>query len=110
MSGANISNLVAGTYIVTVTDGIGCTATATVTVTEPTALDVQASNISTANCGQNDGSVTITIAGGVPTYQILWSTGGTGLTESNLAPGPVSVTITDANNCDTTVTFNVPNT
>jgi gliding motility-associated-like protein len=110
MTGANISGLCAGPYTVTVTDAIGCTATASINVTEPTALDVQATNISTANCGQNDGSVTISITGGVPNYIILWSTGGSGLTESNLAPGAVSVTVTDANGCDTTVTFNVPNT
>ncbi len=110
MNGANISNLCAGPYTVTVTDAIGCTATASINITEPTALDVQATNISTANCGQNDGSVTISITGGIPNYQILWSTGGNGLTESNLASGPVTVTVTDANGCDTTLTFNVPNT
>jgi gliding motility-associated-like protein len=110
MTGANISSLCAGPYTVTVTDAIGCTATATITVTEPAALDVQAINISTANCGQNDGSVTISITGGVPNYQILWTTGGTGTTESNLGPGQVCVTVTDANGCDTTVCFNVPNT
>ncbi len=109
-TGANLSNLCAGQYVVTVTDAIGCTATATVTVTEPPVLDVQSSAITTANCGQNDGSVTITIAGGTPTYAILWPSGGTGLIESNLPPGPVCVTVTDANGCDTIVCFNVPNT
>lgn len=110
MNGANISGLCAGQYIVTATDAIGCTATATVNITEPAALDVQATNISTANCGQNDGSVTISITGGTAGYTILWSSGGSGLTESNLPPGQVCVTVTDANLCDTTVCFNVPNT
>jgi gliding motility-associated-like protein len=109
-TGANINALCAGGYTVTVTDAIGCTATASVTVTEPTALDVQSTNITTANCGQNDGSVTISISGGVPNYTILWPSGGNGLTESNLAPGQVCVTVTDANGCDTVVCFNVPNT
>lgn len=109
-NGANISNLCAGGYTVTVTDAIGCTATASINITQPTQLDVQATNITTANCGQNDGSVTISISGGIPNYSILWSTGGTGLTESNLPPGQVCVTVTDANGCDTTVCFNVPNT
>jgi len=109
-TGANLSNLCAGQYIVTVTDVVGCTATATVTVTEPNALDVQSTSITTANCGQNDGSVTIAITGGTPVYSILWPSGGTGLTETNLPPGQVCVTVTDANGCDTTVCFNVPNT
>lgn len=110
MTGANISNLCAGPYTVTVTDAIGCSATASITITEPAVLDVQATSITTANCGQNDGSVTISITGGIQNYNILWSTGGNQLTESNLAPGSVSVTVTDANGCDTTMTFNVPNT
>lgn len=110
MTGANISGLCAGQYVVTVTDAVGCTATATINITEPAALDVQATTIATANCGQNDGAVTISISGGTPSYSILWSTGGTGLTESNLAPGQVCVTVTDANGCDTTVCFTVPNT
>ena len=110
MTGPNISGLCAGSYVVTVTDQIGCTATATINITEPAPLDVQATSITTANCGQNDGSVTISITGGTPTYGILWSTGGTTTTEINLPPGPVSVTVTDLNGCDTTVTFNVPNT
>lgn len=110
MTGANISNLCAGAYTVTATDAIGCTATATINVTQPAALDVQATNIATANCGQNDGSITISIAGGTPAYAISWPSGGTGLTESNLAPGSVCVTVTDANGCDTIVCFTVPNT
>lgn len=112
MTGANISNLCAGPYTVTVTDAIGCTATANITVTEPTALDVQATSITAANCGQNDGSVTISISGGTPGpgYIISWPSGGSGLTESNLPPGQVCVTVTDANGCDTIVCFNVPNT
>lgn len=109
-TGANVSSLCAGPYTVTVTDAIGCTATATINITQPNALDVQATNISTANCGQNDGSVTISIAGGTPAYSIQWSTGGTGLTENFLPPGQVCVTVTDANGCDTTVCFTVPNT
>ncbi len=110
MTGANISNLCAGPYTVTVTDAIGCSATANITITEPTALDVQSTNISTANCGQNDGSVTISISGGTPGYTIAWPSGGNGLTENNLPPGQVCVTVTDVNGCDTIVCFTVPNT
>jgi gliding motility-associated-like protein len=110
MTGPNISGICAGSYTVTATDALGCSATASITITQPPALDVQATNISTANCGQNDGSVTISIAGGTPNYSIQWSTGGTGLTENFLPPGQVCVTVTDANGCDTIVCFTVPNT
>lgn len=110
MTTINATNFCAGVYSVTVTDHIGCTASASVTITEPNALNVQATNITTANCGQNDGSVTISISGGTPNYTVLWPSGGTALTENNLPPGAVSVLVTDSNGCDTTVTFTVPNT
>lgn len=109
------TGLCAGNYNVTVTDAIGCTATANVTISEPTALLVQATNISTANCGQNDGSVTISISGGTPftgnVYTILWpASGGSGLTENNLPAGNVCVYVYDANGCGDTLCVNVPNT
>jgi large repetitive protein len=109
------SNLCAGNYNVTVTDAIGCTATANVTISEPQLLVVQTTNISTANCGQNDGSVTISITGGTPftgnVYTILWpASGGNGLTENNLPPGNVCVYVYDANGCGDTLCVNVPNT
>jgi gliding motility-associated-like protein len=102
-----------GAISLTVTDAIGCTATATATMTEPTAIQVLATNIVTANCAQSDGSVTITISGGTPGpgYVILWpASGNSGLTEQNLPPGQVCVYVYDANGCGDTLCVNVPNT
>ncbi len=108
----NIANgLCVGQYTVTITDNIGCTATGTVTISEPTAVVTTATNIATANCGQNDGSVTISITGGTPNYTILWPSGNTNnLTETNLPPGQVCVIVSDANGCSDTLCVNVPNT
>ena len=105
------SGLCAGNYNVTVTDLIGCTATASVVITEPTAVLIQTTNITTANCGQNDGSVTISVSGGTGAYTILWpATNNSGLTENNLPPGQVCVYAYDANGCGDTLCVNVPNT
>jgi large repetitive protein len=113
-TGVTATGLCAGSYTATITDAIGCTTTASVTITEPTDISIQTTNITTANCGLNDGSVSITVTGGTPLangqYNILWSTGGTGLTENNLAPGQVCVYITDANLCTDTLCVVVPNT
>ncbi|GAB4131798.1 MAG: hypothetical protein Fur0041_02510 [Bacteroidia bacterium] len=107
----SVSGLCAGTYNLTVTDLIGCTATASVTITEPTAVVIQSTNIQTANCGQNDGAVTISVSGGTGSYTILWpASGNSGLTESNLPPGQVCVYAYDANGCGDTLCVNVPNT
>lgn len=108
---ATTTGLCAGGYNVTVTDMIGCTATASVTITEPTAVLIQSTNITTANCGQNDGSVTISVSGGTGGYTILWpASGNSGLTENNLPPGQVCVYAYDANGCGDTLCVMVPNT
>ncbi len=100
-----------GPISLTVTDAIGCSASATATMVEPTAIQIVATNITTANCGQSDGSVTISVSGGTPGYTIVWPTSGnSGLTESNLPAGPVCVYVYDVNGCGDTLCVNVPNT
>jgi gliding motility-associated-like protein len=109
----NAINLCPGPISLTVTDAIGCTATATALLTQPTAVQITATNITTANCGQSDGTVTISVSGGTPGpgYTVLWpATGNSGLTESNLPPGQVCVYAYDANGCGDTLCVNVPNT
>ena len=49
-TGATATGLCAGSYTVTITDVIGCTTTASVTITEPTDIAIQATSITTANC------------------------------------------------------------
>ncbi|MGL5890013.1 MAG: hypothetical protein ACRC3B_09010, partial [Bacteroidia bacterium] len=113
-TGVTATGLCAGAYTATVTDAIGCTTTATVTITEPTDILIQATSINTANCGQNDGSVTISISGGTPLgsglYSVIWSSGGSGYTESNLPAGQVCVYVVDANFCPDTLCVVIPNT
>jgi gliding motility-associated-like protein len=105
---ASISNLPAGTYTVTVTSG-ECTRTASVTVNEP-ALGVSASTTTTpSNCGQTDGTATVTPANGIGTYTYLWSNGQTAATANNLAAGNYSVTVRDANNCSVVAAATVSN-
>jgi gliding motility-associated-like protein len=103
-----------GAVGLSVTDAIGCFASASVTMVEPTAVQIVSTSITTANCGQNDGSVTITVSGGTPPaggYTILWpASGNSGLTESNLPPGQVCVYAYDANGCGDTLCVTVPNT
>ena len=62
---ATATGLVAGTYIVTVTDANSCTTTASVTITEPTnALDITttAAVVTNASCnGSSNGAINITV-------------------------------------------------
>ncbi|MFL5763603.1 MAG: PKD domain-containing protein [Bacteroidia bacterium] len=107
-TGAAATNLVAGTYTVTVTSGIGCTATSTVTITQPTPLAVS-STITAVSCfGGNNGSVTAIPAGGTPSYTYLWSPGGaTTATISGLSAGTYTVTVTDSKGCTITASYAV---
>lgn len=95
---ATINNLAAGTYTVTITDGNSCSAILSETVTEPTAISGNVSTTS-AGCGSNTGTASITATGGASGYSYNWSSGATGNTITGLAAGTYSVTITDNNNC-----------
>ncbi|GAB5539265.1 MAG: hypothetical protein Salg2KO_13680 [Salibacteraceae bacterium] len=97
---ATETDLGAGTYTVTITDVNGCVDSASVTLTEPTLLEVSVSVSSPIDCyGDTDGEVLATASGGTPGYAYLWSTAGTGASETNLASGTYTVTVTDDNEC-----------
>ena len=98
--GDTANKLSAGNYTVTVTDFNGCTATATVAMTEPTALTVTAGTTA-ATCG-NNGSATATAHGGTSPYVYNWAGYGGGATISGIGPGDYTVTAIDANGCNDT--------
>lgn len=90
-------------YTVYVVDAKGCSASGTVTVTEPTVLDMTLTPTS-AGCICN-GTVSSTPQGGTPPYNYLWSTTPvqqTTSTATGLCAGNYSVTVTDVNGCSDT--------
>jgi gliding motility-associated-like protein len=102
-SSLNPSNLAAGTYTLTVTDGNGCsTVSAPYTISAPIPLSIDASNMMTmpTGCAANTGSITgITVIGGVnPTYS--WTnSSATTLDLTNLAAGSYTLTVNDDQGC-----------
>lgn len=103
-SGAAVTGLAAGTYIVSATDANGCTATSNATISEPAGMALTTS-ASLANCNASDGSASVNATGGAGGYSYLWSNGQTGATATGLAKATYTVTVTDANSCskDTSV-------
>lgn len=93
------TNLSAGPHTVTVTDAGGCSATASVTITQSGAPTLTVSSVTNAGCNGAGGSATVAASGGTAPYTYLWSNNATGATVSNLAPGTYSVTATDAAGC-----------
>lgn len=105
----NLTGVGAGTYVVTVTDALGCSAIASITLSSPAGINAIAtphvfsngSNLSCANSG--DGSIDLAITGGSPPFQVAWNGPGGFHSSSediaNLGAGIYTATITDANGC-----------
>jgi len=96
-----IDNVKAGTYSVIVTDTVGCTASATFTVTEPKELDY--SNLNVVQGTGANGSISLIIEGGTPAYTYNWTKNGTQFATSRdlagLSKGTYILRVTDANIC-----------
>ncbi len=97
---STLSNIGAGTYTVTITDGNTCTATTQITLNSPTPILPQITVDANVSCfGLSDGQATATATGGNPGYSFLWSDNQTTATATGLSAGTYTVTVTDINNC-----------
>ncbi len=95
----NISGLSAGTYSAVITDNNGCVQSASVTITQPTAISISSSTTN-VNCnGGNDGAANLTVSGGTGPYSYSWSNSATTQNISGLIAGTYSAVITDNNGC-----------
>lgn len=97
---ASATGLCPGTYSATVTDGNGCTITASMSIVQPPPLTVAASGSTTICSGQNT-TITAVASGGTGTYTYSWTGIGTGATQtvSPSASHIYNVTAMDANGC-----------
>ena len=96
------NGLSAGSYVITVQDGGGCTSTVNVTISEPTALISSIASQTNILCyGATTGSVTASGSGGISpyTYRIDYSAYQSSPTFNNLAAGGYVITVKDANDC-----------
>ncbi|MCP4438485.1 MAG: T9SS type A sorting domain-containing protein [Aureispira sp.] len=102
-SGGTFTGLTAASYLITVTDLNGCTASTSGTITEPTALGASATD-------NGNGSTTASGANGTPNYTYLWDASAssqTTATATGLTGGTYNVTVTDANGCTATASVSV---
>ena len=101
-SNAIANSLTSGNYTVTISDAIGCTASATVSITQPTEIIINTSSTA-ATCGLANGTATATPSGGAPPYQYEWSPGGAlTQTATGLSSGTYTVIVTDNIGCTNT--------
>lgn len=98
---ATASNLVAGNYSVTVTDASGCVASNTVTVgSTTTTITTTTPTTTNSACGGATGSASVNPSNGTAPYNYIWSNGRTTQSNTGIAAGSYTVTITDANGCN----------
>lgn len=108
---AQVTDLCAGIYSVTITDSLGCDTAASVAIIEPLPIGVSAAITDVACNGDCNGAITITITGGTGLYVIDWSpdpiTGDGTSAITDLCAGDYTVTITDANGCTVSFTYTI---
>ncbi len=106
---ANLFGVMAGTYVVTVTDFNGCSVTDSGVVgTIGGPVLTTTSTVETCNTG--NGTATVNGVGGPTPYTYLWDAAAanqTTQTAVNLSSGTYSVSVTDGNSCQVVTTVTV---
>jgi len=113
-------NLVAGDYRLILTTGNGCVSSFDFEIGQPSQINLTINGTQSA-CNAANGSVTFSVAGGSPGYDVVITNNATNqvsttfyqaaafgpYTVSNLASGTYTVTVTDDNGCVATAAFTV---
>ena len=104
----NIENLAPGAYTVIVTDANGCSDEQTVVVNAFNCAISAEPTIVNASCpGSADGSIMLALSNGTEPYTYAWNNGGNAELIENLAAGTYTASVTDANGCVFTETYEV---
>ncbi len=104
---ATADGLPPGSYSLVVTDDAGCSSAFAQLITEPDslALSLEATPVSCRDGA--DGTVSVFVGGGSPTYTYRWSNGATSETLNAVPAGTYSVTVTDNSGCEQTADIQV---
>jgi len=98
-TGASVSGLSPGVYSVVVTSADLCTADSTFTISEPDIITVIMIDSVGSECGEANGSLTVSASGGQGGFTYAWSNGNSGATNNDIDAGNYTVTVTDAVGC-----------
>ncbi|MBI9068389.1 MAG: SprB repeat-containing protein, partial [Salinivirgaceae bacterium] len=104
---ALVSNLIADTYTVNITDHRGCSVDSSIIITQPAAsVTLDSTHISDygnsneISCkNANNGWISVFVSGGTQPYNYSWDNGLKADSISGLAPNTYNVNITDINGC-----------
>lgn len=100
-NGNTISGLCEDNYQVSITDQNDCVVDTSFYIAEPDTLMGTIFGTDPLCPGSSDGTAFVDMSGGIPPYEYQWSEGQQDDTAVNLSAGLHSLTVTDANNCQT---------
>ena len=84
----DLNNISSGTYAVTITDNIGCTASLTgIVISQPTAVTDTNSSSNVSCNGGNNGNIPVSVSGGTSPYNFIWSNASTTEDLANIGAG-----------------------
>ncbi len=101
----DLNSLSQGSYSVSITDQNGCqTSINNIEITQPSELTVSGITSDYSGYGVScfngtDGSINLTVSGGAPPYNYIWSNGESTQDIFNLSPGYYTIQVIDLNNC-----------
>lgn len=95
----HLTNLPPGNITATVTDNIGCTATASGTISGVPSLNLTVAVTPDSCYHSSKGKAIANVTGGVSPYSYYWSNFLANDTNANLIAGTYTVTVTDGNGC-----------
>ena len=106
------NNLNAGNYTLTGTDANGCSIVTTVNLNQPALLQISNLSNTIPSCVPgNDGTISVSVSGGLPAYQYSLNNGANQVSSTfqNIGVSVYTVTVTDFNGCQASSTINVIN-
>ncbi len=109
-NGNSKSNLGAGWYSFTITDGVSCALVDSVEIIEPDPITVSCGMLPETD-SNNDGTAWATVSGGTPPYQYFWNDAMAQTTDTavNVSTGNYIVWIVDQNFCSDSASIAVSN-
>ncbi len=103
----SINNLSGNIYEVTVSDGIGCTASASTVLVNPSPLELSFSTNTVGCHSDSTGIIDLELSGGTSPYTFNWSNGATSEDLLAIEAGIYSVTILDDTGCEIMESFTI---
>lgn len=102
------NNLIAGSYTITATDLLGCTASIIDSLSQPTPILIAIDSLKHVSCfGESNANIHVLASGGAGTYTYQFNNSGAFTSTANIQNGLAAGTYTfiakDANNCTTSI-------